>query len=212
MNHIDAIYYINLEYRTDRNKEFLDCMNDLNVSPDKIQRINAIHEPNIGALGCTKSHILALEKFIKSEANVCIIFEDDFVYKNKETFNSDISKIFDTGLIFDVVQLSYNHIYMPELYYQVKDTPFNFLKKVNKTICASSYIITKKFAPKLLENFKESCELLADFGFSNNKAYVLDVYWHTLQEKSNWYIISPSIGYQRGSYSDVCKTYQNYGI
>ena len=212
MNHIDTIYYINLDHRTDRNKEFLDCMNDLHVSSEKIKRIPAIYEPNIGALGCTKSHILALETFIASGANICMIFEDDFICKNKQTFWTDILKIFETGLKFDVVQLSYNHLYMPELFYQVRDTEFDFLKKVNKTICASSYIITKEFAPKLLENFKESCKLLSDFGFSNNKAYVLDVYWHNIQPKANWYLISPSIGYQRGSYSDICKGYMDYGI
>jgi len=212
MNHIDTLYYINLEFRTDRNKEFLECMNDLEVPPEKIKRVPAIYEPNNGALGCTKSHILALETFIASGKEVCIVFEDDFMYKNKNTFNSDISKIFATGLDFDIVQLSYNHLYMPELFYQVEDTQYEFIKKVNKTICASSYIITKEFAPKLLENFKESSKLLTKFGLSNNKAYVLDVYWHNIQSVANWYVITPSIGYQRGSYSDICKGYMDYGI
>jgi glycosyl transferase family 25 len=212
MNHIDTIYYINLDHRTDRKDEFLKCMKDLEVPEDKIQRIPAVYEPNLGALGCTKSHMLALETFIKSEAKICIIFEDDFQYKNKDTFNIDIDKLFKTKIDFDVIQLSYNDLYMPELFYQVFNTEYNFLKKVNKTICASSYIITREFAPKLLQNFRESSELLSKYGYANNKAYVLDVYWHSLQSKSEWYVIYPSIGFQRASYSDICQNFQNYGI
>jgi glycosyl transferase family 25 len=212
MNHIDTIYYINLDHRTDRNAQFLECMNDLEVPENKIQRISGIYEPNLGALGCTKSHILALETFINSDAKTCIVFEDDFIYKNKDTFITDIDNLFKTRIEFDVIQLSYNHIYMPELYYKVIDTEYPFIKKVNATICASSYIITREFAPKLLKNFRESCELLSKYGYANNKAYVLDVYWHSLQSKSNWYLITPSIGFQRASYSDICQGFQNYGI
>jgi len=204
MNHIDTIYYINLEHRTDRNGEFLECMSDLQVPSEKIERINGIYEPKFGALGCTKSHILALETFISSGKDICMVFEDDFMYKDKETFWPDISKIFDTGLNFDLVQLSYNNYYKADLFYQVLDTEYPFLKKVLKTISSSSYIITKEFASILLENFKESSQLLQTHGFANDKAYVLDIYWHSLQSKTNWYIIVPSIGYQRGSYSDVC--------
>jgi glycosyl transferase family 25 len=212
MNHIDAIYYINLDHRTDRKEEFLRCMNDLEVPESKIQRISAIYEPNLGALGCTKSHIIAIETFLNSDNKICIIFEDDFQYKNKDTFMSDISKIFETNMPFDIVQLSYNNLYMPELFYQVIDTEYSFLKRVNKTICASSYIITRKFAPKLLENFRESSELLSIHGNINDTTYVLDVYWHKIQGQSQWYIISPSIGYQRASYSDICKGYYDYGV
>jgi hypothetical protein len=86
------------------------------------------------------------------------------------------------------------------------------LKKVQKTISSSSYIITKEFAPKLLENFKESSKLFEEFGNKDDSRYFLDIYWHTLQEKSNWYIIYPSIGFQRGSHSDICGVYQNYGV
>ena len=212
MNYIDTIYYINLDNRTDRKNEFLNCMNELQVPSEKVERIPAIYNKDLGALGCTRSHILALETFLSSDSNTCIIFEDDFQYKNKETFWSDISKIFESGLIFDIVQLSYNNNYRPEIFYKVTDTDYPFLKKVQKTISASSYIITKEFAPKLLENFRESAKLLETYGFINDKAYVLDVYWHILQPLSNWFLITPSIGHQRASYSDICQSFTDYGV
>jgi len=211
MNYIDKIYYINLEYRCDRKDEFLKCMKDLNIVSEKIQRIPAIHNPSFGTLGCTRSHILALETFLASDSKICMICEDDFQYKNSESFNSDVNRIFESKIVFDVIQLSYNHLYRPELLFKVTDTEFPFIKKVQKTISASSYIITREFAPKLIENFKESSELLEKYGLINDSMYALDVYWHRLQPTCNWYIIYPSIGYQRASYSDNCQNFQDYG-
>ena len=80
---IEKVIYINLEHRKDRNEQLLETMKELNVPSEKIQRINAIHN-NIGALGCTKSHILTLETFLQSDHKVCLVVEDDFTYKNKD--------------------------------------------------------------------------------------------------------------------------------
>jgi GR25 family glycosyltransferase involved in LPS biosynthesis len=160
-----------------------------------------------GAMGCTRSHILTLETFLKSNHKVCLVLEDDFIYKDKETFWSDIQKIFDTKIQFDVIQLSYNDNYEPHDNYIVSDTEHSFLKRVQKTITASSYIITREFAPILLENFYESSELIEKH---IEKQYVLDLYWHRIQSKHLWYCISPSIGYQRGSHSDIQGYFMDY--
>lgn len=211
MNEIDAIYYINLDHRKDRNDDFLKCMSDLDVPVEKIQRISAIYNPIIGPLGCVKSHIKAIETFLESGLNICLVCEDDFQYKNKDTFWSDIKKVFDTNIEIDVLQLSYNHTLGPECYKTI-DTDYYFLKKVTKSVTTSSYIITRNFAPILLENFKESSKMLEQFGLIHKKAYVIDIFWHTLQPRCNWYLITPSIGYQRESYSDICKSHQNYKV
>ena len=210
MNTIDCIYYINLDKRIDRKQDFLTCMADLNVPSEKIERISAIYD-KLGCLGCTRSHILALETFLASDHSKCIIFEDDFQYKNKETFWKVIESVIDTQIAIDVLQLSYNHKFCPTIFHIVHDTVYPFIKKVNASLSASSYIITREFAPLLLANFKESSELLSKEGKFNEK-YVLDVYWHKLQPFSNWYIVSPAIGYQRASYSDIVKSNQNYGF
>jgi GR25 family glycosyltransferase involved in LPS biosynthesis len=212
MNHIDTIYYINLDHRIDRKEKFLECMNDLQVPKSKIERISAIYEPNLGALGCTKSHMLALETFINSDKNTCIIFEDDFTYKNKETFWINITKFFELNIPFDIIQLSYNTSqYSNCVVYKAIDTKYDFLKKAEITITASSYIITKQFAPKLLENFKESAQLHTRAGIKTHN-YCHDVYWNLLKSNSEWYLIYPPPGYQHNSYSDIENTYVNYNI
>jgi len=209
MNNIDCIYYINLEYRKERNDLFLQTMTDLNVPPEKIHRINAVYVRGLGALGCTKSHILTLETFLQSEHKTCLVLEDDFTYKDKETFWSDVQKVFDTKILFDIIQLSYNNIYDPINNYIVNNTEFDFLKRVQKTICASSYIITREFAPILLKNLYESSKLLSEKPCVD---YTLDTYWSKIQPNHLWYCISPSIGFQRESYSDILNTFCNYGV
>jgi len=212
MNYIDRIYYINLDHRTDRNTEFLKCMEDLNIPSEKIQRIPAIHVPKLGALGCTKSHILALETFIASEFNTVMICEDDFIYKNKETFMSNIKKFFETGIEFDILQLSYNtNQYNNCVVYKAIDTNYEFIKRAEITITSSSYIISKNFAKKLLENFKESAHLLTESDKMTHK-YCLDIYWNRLKPISLWYLIYPPISYQRDSYSDVENIHVSYNL
>jgi GR25 family glycosyltransferase involved in LPS biosynthesis len=187
-------------------------MEDLNVVSEKIQRIPGIYVPNLGILGCTRSHILALETFIASEYNICMICEDDFIYKNKETFMSDITKFFETGLEFDIIQLSYNTAqYNNCVVYKAIDTEYDFIKQAEITITASSYIITKKFAPKLLENFKESARLHMEYGIKKHE-YCHDIYWNILKATSKWYLIYPPPGYQRNSYSDIENTYVSYNF
>lgn len=210
MDYIDSIYYINLDHRTDRNKEMLECLDDLNVPKEKIHRIPAVHIKGFGALGCTKSHILALETFINSNSNMAIILEDDFQYKDKYTFWTDIEKVFKTGIDFDILQLAYNSSeYNNIVVYKTTDTNYDFLKRAEVTITASAYIITKMFALTLLENFKESAKLHESLGNPIHD-YSHDIYWNKLKPISKWYVIYPPIGFQRDSYSDIVEEYVQY--
>jgi GR25 family glycosyltransferase involved in LPS biosynthesis len=60
----DAIIYINLKHRTDRNRDILEQIKKINMTVP-IHRINAVLEPMCGHIGCGKSHILALELAIR---------------------------------------------------------------------------------------------------------------------------------------------------
>jgi hypothetical protein len=64
MDNFDIIYYINLEYRTDRKEHILyelSKFGNLNVV-----RVNAIYNPDFGIVGCGKSHALAVEHFVNT--------------------------------------------------------------------------------------------------------------------------------------------------
>ena len=80
MEQVDVIFYINLESRIDRNIHFLAEIKKLCIDECKIIRIDAIKDSN-GALGCTKSHIKALELFMANPLwDTCMVFEDDFTF------------------------------------------------------------------------------------------------------------------------------------
>jgi GR25 family glycosyltransferase involved in LPS biosynthesis len=209
MNYIDKVYYINLDHRKDRLEQIEQVMNDLDIPLDKRERISAIYDDKFGMVGCYKSHILTLEKFIESNYTSCIVFEDDFIFYQKEQFHGILNSIFENKVDFDIIQLAYN-----DRYESLHSTNYHFLKTVAKAGTTSALLIHRQFAQQLLENFKEGLRLLTEHIEIHNSivhGYCLDVYWNKLP-KSKWYVTYPKIGLQRASYSDIEKRYTDYGV
>jgi GR25 family glycosyltransferase involved in LPS biosynthesis len=91
---IESIYYINLEKREDRKKEFLDNFNPNDKS--KIIRIRGHYYPENGAVGCLMSHINALNQALNDDVNDNILIcEDDFVIKDMTYCNKMLELFFD---------------------------------------------------------------------------------------------------------------------
>ena len=200
MDKVDAILYINLLERIDRKEHLLNELSKLNIDMKKVHRIDAIHK-NPGALGASLSHIKSVEYMIAHpEWNNCLILEDDFTFK-QEDVNSKLNSFFANFEDFDACVLSHNYL-------QSTETTVPFIKKVKYTQTASSYLISKKFAPKLLENFQQSTDDMIKNGRRHENC--IDIYWSKLQPLSNWYAVVPSLGYQYESYSDIEKKIVNY--
>ena len=97
---IDAILYINLAHRTDRNEHILHEIHKLCTDDSKIHRIDAIKREN-GAFGCGLSHIKALEYALEHEWKTVLIVEDDFTFKcDSNEIERNISLLFEHN--FDV--------------------------------------------------------------------------------------------------------------
>jgi GR25 family glycosyltransferase involved in LPS biosynthesis len=193
-----------LESRPDRNEEILSEINKVGLL-NKTTRINAVQEiSGRGSLGCTKSHIIALETFINSGHNNCIIFEDDFIFvKNLELVKKQFYKLFTNQIDYDLVMLETGRSK------KLIKTKYKFLLRSKCTHHSGGYLITKAFAPVLLQNFKESAELLEQdyenkIPHSKHKKHILDHYWCKLQGKNTkWYIFKPIVGKQSGSQSNI---------
>ena len=201
MNNFDIIYYINLEYRTDRKEHIiseLSMFDNLNIV-----RVNAIKNTKNGAIGCSKSHILALEHFTNTKYNNCLILEDDFEFTNSVEFvNEILNSFFKKVKIYDVLMLSSNTIVESE-------TNLNFITKIHEAGTASGYSIHRNFVKIFLENFKESLLYLEQT--NKNELYSIDVYWKKLQHH-RWYCLKPKIGKQIKSYSDTCNLIIEHGV
>jgi GR25 family glycosyltransferase involved in LPS biosynthesis len=205
MDPIDAIFYINLESRSDRNEHFLQEIQKLTTDTSKVHRINAIYNIN-GALGCTMSHSKALQEFIAHpEWTTCLIFEDDFTFRQSDPSQNQaaLQTLFTEFPSFDCCHLttSYN--------LQYTDTTCSSIKKVLAIQSASGYCVSKSFAPTLLENLLESKELFIQHG--TPALYCHDQYWKRLQPIRNWYMLYPPLGYQYANFSDINKAFADYG-
>lgn len=189
------IYYINLEHRTDRKIHILAQLHEMNYPQDRIHRIDAVkHE--FGGLGCCRSHIKALQTFVSTQEERCIILEDDFTfYPNSYDFFHNIIKKENLPLTWDVIMLSSNTI--TELPYS------NTFTKCIDAQTTSGYMVNRDFINILLQNFKESEYLLSQTLQNGYHVFAIDQYWKKIQPHSNWYICKPKLGYQLESYSDV---------
>lgn len=206
LNNVDVVYYINLDHRKDRYNHINKELAKTNIELSKINRISGIYMKDFGSLGCSKSHCLALEMFINSpETNqTCIILEDDFEFtKEQPEINNLINRVFNELKEFDVLMLSTNII-------NDINTPYDFISKIIDAQTTSGYIVSRKFAPVLLQNYKQGILNLERLGYRVDD-FCIDIYMKKLQPCSNWYCLKPKIGKQMESFSDIEKHSVNYG-
>jgi GR25 family glycosyltransferase involved in LPS biosynthesis len=124
-SHIDSIYYINLNKREDRKKEFLD--NFPSVDESRIFRVTAHEYPENGAVGCLMSHVTALSRALEDPGENILICEDDLTIKDMDYCNRMLALLFDKIQDWDVVMLGQNTI-------ESEDTPYKTEKgeKINE--------------------------------------------------------------------------------
>ena len=206
MDNIDAILYINLEHRTDRKQHILKEIHKICTNTSKIHRIDAI-KIDPGALGCGLSHIKALEYVLSHpEWNTVLILEDDFTFKsdNSRKLLNNIDMILRDTNNMDMAILSYN-----TYNFKSTDTPNVRIKKIQYSQTTSSYIIKRHYIPKLITIFTESTDDIKKNGKKHENC--IDIYWTRFQASDNWFAISPPIGYQYDSFSDIENRFVRYG-
>ncbi len=206
MNFIDQIYYINLDYRTDRRLQMEDWLDESGVPSEKVTRISAVHTPGRGHIGVGLSHIKALDEFLNSNHTVCAIFEDDYMPLRVSDFWKTVERIFTDKIAFDILACAYNEL-------KSDPGPTDYLRKVNFSFTASGYILTREFAGKLRDNFIEAVTNIVneeEQTRQKSNQYCIDVYWQKLMPVSKWYCFYPRIGKQRDGYSDIQQHYVDY--
>lgn len=206
LEYIDAICYINLAHRTDRNEHILNEIHKFCKDNSKIHRIDAIKK-DIGILGCGLSHAKTLEYVLSHpEWNRVLILEDDFTFKSNlsQEINDKIVLLIENAKDMDVGFLSHNHTCI-----KYSNTSNDSIKKVIFSQTASSYIVTKEYTPTLLENMKTGLENMQIHGVLGDNC--VDVHWKSLQLRDNWYTLFPAIGHQYDNFSDIQKIFTRYG-
>ena len=209
MEHIDCVYYINLEHRTDRKVQIESELDKLGVPEEKRVLVPGVNKPGFGILGCGLAHKKVIETFLSSPHRNCLIFEDDFTFTlDMEYVHFLLNAVFDQKISFDCIMLA-------GCILKVEATEWPFLQKVFDVHTASGYIITKEFAPVLLESYTESTKLLEDTYLETGKkiiSYHNDIWWKRYQPHFDWYILNPRLGEQRESFSDNLERDLKYGF
>ena len=144
------------------------------------------------------------DKGVTAYDSVLSLFEETTdLFENDPELKSAIKYgLVDFKDKWDVLLLSLNLIYGEK-------TEFPYAIRVYRSFTTAGYVVHKRFAQKLLDNFKESAELLKSEG-KYVPSLCLDNYMGRLQQKTNWFSIVPRIGLQLPSYSDIEYRYVDY--
>jgi len=199
MNSIKNIFYINLDHRTDRKLHVETQLAKIGLQG--FQRFNAIRMEN-GAIGCSMSHLKLLQQALKSGLDHVLIVEDDIEFLDPELFRTQLDRFFKEQSLWDVVLFAGNN--MPP-YEKVGDT----CVKVTRCQTTTGYLVNGHYIEKLMNNVKMGLtNLLRDP--TNHTVFAIDKHWFALQEKDNWFLITPLTVVQREDYSDIEKRVINY--
>ena len=201
ISNIDDIkhsFYINLEFRTDRK---IHVEEQLEIIGIQANRFNAIKLPN-GALGCSMSHLKCLEIAKENNWDHILIVEDDIKFLNPELFKEQINKFFNLHSDWDVVLIAGNNVPPHEI---IDDT----CVKVTQCQTTTGYIVKSHYYNTLIDNIRNGITNLIKEP-RQHVLYAIDKFWFKLQQKDNWYLITPLTVTQREDYSDIEKRSTNY--
>jgi GR25 family glycosyltransferase involved in LPS biosynthesis len=193
---IKNAYYINLESRTDRKEHIEKELEKIGIQATRFNATKLLD----GAIGCTLSHLKCLES--AKHLDHLLILEDDVLFLNPDVFIENMNKLLQSGIDWDVILLGGNNV---PPYTRIDD----YCVKVSKCQTTTAYLVKGSYIPKLTENIKEGlAKLLREPDQRTN--YCIDKYWFSLQEKDNWFLITPLTVVQREDYSDIEMKKVNY--
>ena len=196
-------YCINLDKRADRWNECIENFTAHGFPMPILQRWSAFEDSEFGALGCARSHLLALSDFVGNRSEpYCLILEDDFDFllpwsNLVERFNA----LNASQSSWDVLMLAGTSTFA------YAENPPGFARVV-ESHSASGYLVSRNYAAKLMNCFANSVVQLQNS--KNHEArqlwvsrFAIDVLWKQLQYTDRWLIFSPAMGHQRPSFSDI---------
>lgn len=195
---IGTILYINLLKREDRHRQIRFELRILFGQAVKFHHLIAsTGTPSF--MGCTKSHLRALQYALVQDAQWNLILEDDFQLACRAV---TVRKQIKEALIqsekhdFQVIMLQAN-------LHQSWPTTFNAnLRTVKYALCTAGYLVKKQYIPRLISSCLESLR----------KKIPVDVGYGSLQRDRKWVAFVPKLGMQRPSFSDIENRFVNYRV
>lgn len=206
MKNIGLILYINLDRREDRREQILSELDGVTKnfpSSPKIVRISACAYPQLPALGCTLSHIMALKYALSTDIDCqhILVLEDDFAFTRgiQETDVAlqsffDMASSVDNPIEWECILLSYGETHIKKYYNHL-------ISRVVMSHHTSGYLIRKVAVPALVDLYTETLKPLMITRQEN--LYACDVVWSKLMANNKWFMFNHRLGIQRSGYSDI---------
>lgn len=197
------VYTLNLDHRTDRWADACANYEAHGLAPAAVHRFSGFAEPSFGALGCARSHVAALSHFLTHDRQpYALVMEDDFDFVRPF---GDVVEVFN--------QLARHRIEWDTLLLmgtQVLAGPVNEfgVARVIEAQSAAAYLFSRAYAVELLACFSASLPAMERLSAPGLQAFAVsrlavDQAWKALQRRDRWYILQPSVGHQRPSWSDI---------
>ncbi|MCF8163524.1 MAG: glycosyltransferase family 25 protein [Polynucleobacter sp.] len=211
MINIDT-FIISLKYREDRRLGALNQLAKIKLNPDRVQFQDAKYTLRNGAIGCAMSQAYALSRFLfESNAEYCLIFEDDFEVLNPDNFSDTLANFLSSNNDWDVLMLASN-VAVP-----ISAPKHPNVFRVVHAQTASAYLVKRHYAPTLVKTFYEAADYLSSRYLTmdtktQNYFYAIDMIWKPLQLEANFYAFLPQLVRQRESYSDIENKLVSYGV
>ena len=204
-NKFDAIIYINMEHRRDRQELILEEFEKMGINKEKIFKISGVPVKKNGHKGCAQSHILALTLAKINNWKNVVIFEDDFQFiMNPEDVDVCLNSFLNNVKNWDVIMFSH-------AYTKMNTINIKHVDKIKSAQTTSGYAVNKHFYDKLLNNFMSANTNMSYFSSTRvgHEPNAIDQKWKSLQPHSEWYAFNPPLGKQRANKSDI-QSYTNY--
>lgn len=205
------IYYINCSHREDKNQSIRSILSSEGFSDGEYLRIDADYIKENGHLGCARSHIRTIEKFIKSEHDCAIIIEDDLGWDLTGLMRYEFIERALDNKDWDVFILS--GATSDKFKTEIIDNSIVRVKGVSTT---AFYLLRRDFCKRILDVYYESEKFLSEYPDLACQ-YAIDQNWKKLQNHHNFYAFNNAYinwgngyfpGYQKQFFSDI----ENVGL
>ena len=199
-SYIDKVFYINLDYRTDR-KEAIET--ELKEFGLPFERFSAKSHA-FGAVGCSQSHLAVLKLARERKYHRVLILEDDFTFNvSKQIFENEMRTIHEYNKPYDVCMISYNVM-------KSEPTTEPFWKKIVDAQTMSGYLVNNHYYDTLIDLIEPSIPLLEQT--REKRHHAVDIVIKLVQPRDKWYHTTTRIGLQRPSYSDIEQRNVDYQV
>jgi len=148
------------------------------------------------------SHLKCLSIAKENKWDHVLICEDDIEFLNPGLFINQLNRFLSRHNNWDVVLLAGNNI---PPYTRDGDECVKVARCQTTTGC----LVNGHYYDALIQNIKNSIvNLLREP--ANHVNYAIDKYWFSLQQRDNWYLLTPLTVVQREGYSDIEKRVTNF--